>query len=144
MNFASEWLIFSFLWVDKRNRDFFPKKLSQRVQIMFFLNSIWRHLWILWLTFLKNHISSLWDNFSGKKLSISLIYSQKEKIWSTQKQNSFVGFRSVWNGRVRPLWPHPSSKFEKKHITSFLDRFPGSVTNFTSFHVIWRGRVLAP
>ena len=93
--------------------------------------------------FEKAHFKPLRQLF-WKKLSISLIYSQKEKIWASQKQNSFVDFRSVWNGRGRLVWPHPFSKFEKKHITSFLDPYPGSVTNFTSFHIIWGGRVLAP
>ena len=136
---TNKWLLllsgsnFPFLLVDKRNREFFPEKFSQGVEMSFFKNvnpnvHKWRHI-----AFRKKIIWTLWDKFSQKKLSISLIYSQKEKIWATQKQNSFVGFRSVWNGRGRPIWSHPFSKFENKHITSFLDPFPGSVTHFTSF-----------
>ena len=71
---------FPFLLVDKRNREFFPEKLSQGVQITFFLNTIWRHLWILWLTFLKKHISSLWDNFSGKNSLFRLSTHKKRKF----------------------------------------------------------------
>ena len=100
--------------------------------MIFFLNAIWRHLWTLGLTFLRKLISTPSENFFGKKLSISLIYSQKEKNWATQKQNSFVGFCFVWNVHGRPIWSNPFSKFENKHITSFLDPFPGSVTHFTS------------
>ena len=30
------------------------------------------------------------------------------------------------------MWPHPFIKFEKKHITSFVDPFPGSLAHFMS------------
>ena len=73
------------MWVDEPNREFFPEKLSQGVQITFFLNTIWSHLWILGLTFLKKLISSLWDNFSGKN---SLFGS------STHKTEIFEPLRS--------------------------------------------------
>ena len=123
---------FLFLWVDKRNREFFPEKLSQRLEMCFFKNvnyniHIWRHI-----VFRKEVIWTLWDNFLGKNSLFRLSTHKKKKI-EPLKQNSFVGFCSVWNGRGRPVWPHPFSKLEKKHVTSFLDPFPGSVTHFTSF-----------
>ena len=71
---------FLFLWVDKQNRKFFWENLSQSVQMIFFLNSIWRHLWILGLTFLKKLISTPWENFSGKNSLFRLSTNKKEKI----------------------------------------------------------------
>ena len=45
---------FLFLWGDNRNRIFFWENFSQSVQMIFLLNAIWRHLWILVLHFWKS------------------------------------------------------------------------------------------
>ena len=96
---------FPFLLVDKQNREFFPEKFFQGVEMSFFKNVNHNvHRWCH-IAFRKKIIWALWDKFSQKN-------SQKEKIWATQKQNSFVGFCSVWNGRGRLIWSYPFLKFE--------------------------------
>ena len=129
------------LWADEPNIVFFSEKLSQRLEMIFFKNvnsniHMWCHI-----VFRKKVIWTPWDNFSGKNSLFCL---------STHKKRNFEPLRSkihllvLWNGRGRPIWSHPFSKFENKHITSFLDPFPGSVTHITSFEGLEGEWVLAP
>ena len=71
---------FVFLWVDKLNRKLLRENLSQSVQIIFFLNAIWRHLWTLGLTFLKRIISTPWENLSGKTLYFAYLLTKRENL----------------------------------------------------------------
>ena len=128
-NFASEWLKISFLWVDKRNREFFPEKLSQRLEMCFFKNvnhniHRWRHI-----VFRKKVIWTLWDKFSWKNVLFHL---------STHKKRKFEPLRSKIHLSVFALYEmgvagHTLFQNSKISVTSFLDSFPGSVTHFTSF-----------
>ena len=71
---------FPFLLVDKRNREFFPEKLSQGVEMSFFKNvnpnvHRWRHI-----TFRKKIIWTLWDKFSQKNFLFCLSTHKKRKF----------------------------------------------------------------
>ena len=65
---------FLFLGVDKQNRKFFQENLSQSVQMFFFLNAIWRHLWIVGLRFLNYHLPVRLNFFTGRYLRCPTTY----------------------------------------------------------------------
>ena len=131
------------LWVDEPNIVFFQKSCLKGLKWSFskMLTLIFICGVILYLG--KRLFEPLEITFLKKTFYFAYLLT-KEKNWATQKQNSFVSFHSVWNGCGRPVWPHPFSKFENKHITSFLEPFPGSVTHFTSFEGIEGEGVIAP
>ena len=71
---------FLFLWVDKRNREFFPEKFSQGVKMSFFKNVNlnvyrWRHI-----AYRKKMIWTLWDKFSWKNFLFRLSTHKKRKF----------------------------------------------------------------
>ena len=71
---------FPFLLVDKRNREFFPEKFSQGVEMSFFKNvnpnvHRWRHI-----AFRKKIIWTLWDKFSQKNFLFRLSTHKKRKF----------------------------------------------------------------
>ena len=86
---------FPFLLVDKRNRDFFPKKFSQGIEMRFFKNvnhnvHRWRHI-----AFRKKIIWTLWDKFSRKSFLFHL---------STHKKTKFEPLRSKFHLLVFALY----------------------------------------
>ena len=71
---------FPFLLVDKRNREFFPEKFSQGVEMSFFKNvnpnvHRWRHI-----AFRKKIIWPLLDKFSRKNFLFRLSTHKKRKF----------------------------------------------------------------
>ena len=94
---------FPFLLVDKRNREFFPEKFSQGVEMSFFkiVNPNvhrWRHI-----AFRKKMIWPLLDKFSRKNFLFRLSTHKKRKFYMTKLDGRIIVLMiepGVWSIRT--------------------------------------------